>query len=204
LHQVYLLMQATISVVASLIHTEYIGLDITRKIDVPQNAALPLATMPAPASMPQSNDHDLDSDVSRFKTLLRQSQTIQRHLEEECVEQDESTNIKPCVSADTSHHPVHEAVQKRPGPNDFVGSIDAHLSKPKGNGIPYLMGEQGTSMALGLQGDAGNSQGYQHANGADPEPQSTLERSSKMQDTCHPLSQARTGEHVHMPKQVPH
>lgn len=90
-------MQAATILVASVIHSHYIGLDITKKITIPHSAQLPskaAAKEPALDSSDQLNDSHAATECA-----LEAGISIQN------AEAASACSQQECPSADTSHHP---------------------------------------------------------------------------------------------------
>ena len=90
-------LQAATTIVASVIHSHYIGLDITRKLTIPHGAQLP-SKAPVQGQALNSSDQHLESHTATQSAAGTDVVIENPETASACSQQD-------CPSADRSHHP---------------------------------------------------------------------------------------------------
>lgn len=99
-----LYLQAATTIVASVIHSHYIGLDVTRKLSIPHSAHLPsaLPAMAGTADLSRGSaieEIGLDPASAHSEAVPGRISKIQQADNNQACSQQES------LSATTSHHP---------------------------------------------------------------------------------------------------
>lgn len=89
-------MQAATTIVASVVHSHYIGLDITKKITIPHCAQLP-SKVPLQARPLNSSDQHFESHAATQSATGTDVAIQNAEVASACSQQE-------CPSADTSHH----------------------------------------------------------------------------------------------------